>query len=59
MQPREVIIMATATFTVRIDYGHHEYREFHIRDMAARTRSERAASLCRLTGGVRYEVTAS
>lgn len=46
-------------FTVHIDLGHHDYRDFTIRDAAGRTRNERAASLCRMIGGQSYEVRAA
>lgn len=46
-------------FTVHIDFGHHESRDFVVRDAPARSRNERAASLCRMIGGLTYEVRAA
>lgn len=43
-------------FTVHIDLGHHEFRDFTIHDAAGRTRQERAESLCRMIGGLHWEV---
>lgn len=43
-------------FTVRVDYGHHDSRDFEVKDAPGRTRRERAAALCRITGGLRWEV---
>lgn len=43
-------------FTVHLDYGHHEYKDFTVKDAPGRTRNERAAALCRIVGAVRWEV---
>lgn len=43
-------------FTVHIDYGRHETRDFRIHDNPNRSREDAARSLCRLVGGNTWEV---
>lgn len=45
-------------FIVHVDFGRHETRDFEIHDAPGRSRTERAASLCSMVGGLTWEVRA-
>jgi hypothetical protein len=43
-------------FIVHIDFGHHWTRDFEIKENPARSHEEAAISLCRMVGGLTWEV---